>query len=294
MGIPLHPGQEVANLKSDLGGSIESNYVDVVSVGSGSFETFTVTFPAGDGAAQADYFSFVEPGGATFACWLDLDANGTTPTGAIYTAATNKIEVDVVVAGTPDTAAAVAAAVKTAIEADIDFVEYDITDNLDGTLTFVANILGNATDAAPHNTGDTGAGSIAVSVTSGSAASSQNTYFVLRDDDTGLFHVWLNVNSEGVDPDPGGGSVAIETPLVTADSTSAAATAIATAVNAHAEFEAEADGSRVKITAATKAAIVDIGAGDSGFTVSVSTQGSAEKYSSSGSPSDISNNPSTF
>src|SRR5690606_21689585 len=119
---------------------------------------------------------------------------------------------------------------------------------------------------------DSEAGSIAVTIDQGGAdASSQDTYFVLRDDDTGLFHVWLNVNEEGSDPDPGGGSVGIEVTVDTAMTTSQVANAIATAVNANAEFESSADGSRVRITTATKASVVDIGAGDSGFTVSVST-----------------------
>lgn len=270
---PISPGTSNTSLVNDGSGSPEQSYVTVGSVGTGSFEQFTATFPAVAALAQADYLSFSQAGdGHKFAVWFDIDANGTTPTGAVYVAADSQVEVDVT---TGQTAAQVAAAAKAAIELDADFTDFDITDNLDGTLTFVSNKLGNPTDAAPHNTGDTGDGSVSISVTSGSAASSQNDYLVLRDDDTGLFHVWLNVNSEGVDPNPGGGSVGIEVAVNAADSTTAVATALASAVNANAEFEAEADGSRVKITTATNAAVVDIGAGDSGFTVSVSTQGSA-------------------
>lgn len=291
MGIPLHPAQQVANLKGDMGGSIESSYVTIDAVGTGSFETFTLTCPAFAAAAQADYLSFSEPGGVTFAVWLDKDAAGTPPSGAIYTAATQKVEVDIV---TGNTAAQVAAAVKAALEADVDFVEFDITDQGSGVLLFTANVLGNATNAAPHTENDSGAGSLAVSVTSGSAATNQNTYFVLRDDDTGLFHVWLNVNGEGVDPAPGGGSVGIEVAVAAAASAATVASAMATAINDHAEFEAEADGTRVKVTVATKAAVTDASAGDLGATVSVSTQGAVQKINPAGNPADISNNPSAF
>jgi hypothetical protein len=289
MGIPLNPGQQVVNLHVDMGGSKEQSYA-TVAAGTGSFETFTATFGAFASCGQGDYLAFSQPGGETFAVWLDKDANGTTPSGAVYTAADNKIEVDIV---TGNTATQVAAAVKAAIELDADFDEYTISADA-GVLTFTANTLGNPTNAAPHNTGDTGDGSITVSATSGSAATSQNTYLVLRDDDTGLFHVWFNVNSEGVDPNPGGGSVGIEVAVDAAATDAQAATAMASAIDAHAEFEAEADGARVKITTATKAVVTDIGAGDSGFTVSVSTQGQVSRYDANGSPTDISNNPSAF
>lgn len=295
MGIPLSPAQQVVNLKTDMGGSPEQSYVTVSSVGTGSFESFVITCPAGDEAAQADYFSFSQPDGQKFAIWLDVDADGTAPSGAVYTAADNKIEIDVVSTPTPTTAAATAALIKTAIELDGDFDEYTIVDNEDGTLSFTATALGNPANAAPHAADDLSAGNFLASVTSGSSASSQNDYFVLHDDDTGLFHVWLNVNSEGVDPDPGGGSVGIEVAVSAADSAATVAAAIATAVNANAEFEAEYDGAgRVKITTATNAVVVDLADGDLGVTVSVSTQGSVQKYSAAMSPSDISNAPSAF
>ncbi len=290
MGIPLNPAQQVVNLKSDMGGSPEQSYVNV-DASTGAFETFTATFVAFASCAQGDYLSFSEPGGTTFAVWLDKDANGTPPSGAIYTAATQKIEVNI---ATGNTATQVAQAVKTALEADNDFDEYVITGDA-AVLTFTANILGNPANAAPHNTGDTGAGSVVVAVTqAGAAAASQNTYFVLRDDDTGLFHVWFNVNGEGVDPDPGGGSVGIEVELSAADSNATVATKTAAAIEAHAEFLSSSSNARVQITTILDAIVADAGSGDSGFVASVSTQGTSEKYAASMSPSSISNNPSTF
>ena len=130
-----------------------------------ALEIFTVTAVAFASTGQGDYLAFSEPTGGTFAAWFDKDNNGTAPTGAIYTAATNKIEVDIV---TGDTAAQVATKLKAAIEANGAFDQYVITIN-SAILTFTANTLGSPTNAAPHNTGDTGAGSLVVSVTGGDA-----------------------------------------------------------------------------------------------------------------------------
>lgn len=52
--------------------------------------------------AQADYFTFENSAGNTFAVNLDIDANGTVPTGASYVAASNKIEVDILSTDTPN------------------------------------------------------------------------------------------------------------------------------------------------------------------------------------------------
>lgn len=51
---------------------------------------------------QADYFTFENSAGNTWAVWFDIDANGTAPTGATYVSATNKIEVDILSTNTPN------------------------------------------------------------------------------------------------------------------------------------------------------------------------------------------------
>lgn len=292
MSLPLHPAQLVENLKSDLGGSPEQSYITVSGSSTGVFEKFTATFPAFASTGQGDYLAFIEPvSGTKFAAWLDKDANGTPPSGAVYTAADQKITVAIV---TGNTATQVAAAVKAAIELNGSFDEYAIG-AVAGQLTFTANKVGTVVDAASHNTGDTGAGSIVAAVTiQGVAAGSQNKYVVLHDDDTGLFHAWMNINAQGSDPNPGGGSVAIEATVAAAATDAQVATALAAAIEAHAEFTGSADGTRVKVVTATNAPLVDLGAGNSGFSVSVSTQGAASKYYASMDPSSISNNPTAF
>jgi len=139
---PLHPAQQVVNLVNDQGGQPESSYVTIPSsVGTGSFEIFTATFPAFASVTQADYLSFREPNSLTkFAVWLDKDADGTAPSGALYTAAAQKVKASIV---TGNTATQVAAAVKSALEAVGAFDEYAISAAL-GVLTFTANKLGDA------------------------------------------------------------------------------------------------------------------------------------------------------
>lgn len=288
MGIPLHPAQLVENLRSDLGGSFEQSYASTIA-DTGSFEIFTATFLAFASSGQGDYLAFSQPDGTTFAVWLDKDANNTAPSGAVYTAAAEKVEVEIV---TGNTATQVAAAVKAAIELNGNFDEFTIS-ALAGVLTFTSNKLGNPANAAPHNTGDTGDGSVVVSVTtSGAASNLNNKYIQFRNAANSAFYAWANVNSEGADPAPGG--TGIEVALTTGMTAAQVATAYAAAIDAHANFEASADGSRVKISTVSKASTTDADAGDSGFSVSSSTQGSAAKDLASSNPADISNNPSAF
>lgn len=287
--LPLNPGQQVVNLVNDPGGQYEQSYLTVSGSSTGVFEIFTVTANSFASTAQADYLSFSEPGGETFAVWLDKNTNGTTPTGAIYVAATRKITAAI---STGNTAAQVATAIKAACEGNVNFDQYVIGIN-GAILTFTANKVGAPTDAAPHNTGDTGAGSLSVTVSQqGVAAGSQNKYFTLRKGANSAYYGWLNINSEGSDPSQTGTAVPVTVAAAATDAQ--VATAIASALDAVSGLESEADGAVVKITNESKASVTDIGAGNSGFTVSVSTQGVAELYDAALNPASISNNPSAF
>lgn len=121
-------------------------------------ETYVVTFPATAGATQADYFMIYDDDGNSTAVNLDIDANGTTPTGALYAAADSTIEVDIVGGGTAINNATLAFA---ALNGNVTNVSF--TDNLDGTLTIVMDNNGPVPfDAVPKDEDDSGAGSIAI------------------------------------------------------------------------------------------------------------------------------------
>lgn len=235
----------------------------------GRFERFTLTAPSFAASAQGDYFVFTDQAGATWAAWLDKDANGTAPTGAAYTAATNKIKVSIV---TGNTATQVGTAVKAALSAVTD---PGITDNLDGTLTFLYSQLGNKPDPARHNTGDTGNGSFAITINQQGAASSLNSTYFLLNSPTYSYYVWMNVNSTGTDPMVNN-STGIMVTLAGGDSANAVATAVSSAVDSTAPFTSSPSTNVVTITDASTGAAIDASdsvAAPTGFTVAAFTQG---------------------
>lgn len=129
----------------------------------GVAEVVTPTLPNFAGATQGDYIILNNKAGESFAVWLDLDDDGTVPSGPLFIATTYQIEVDI---ASGDTAAQVAAKVKAAIELDSNWSGFDtITDNVDGTLTITVSNLGTVTDATVHNAAESGSGSISVAIT---------------------------------------------------------------------------------------------------------------------------------
>ncbi len=266
---PITAASSVESLKNDTAGQPEQSYVTCLA-DAGVLESILVTCPTGAAAAQGDFLHFVNLTGTKFAAWLDIDEAGTEPNGTVYTAADQKILVPV---GAADTAIEVAAALKAAVEGDGDFAEFTITDNGDGTLTFKSTLYGNLTNGAAYAEDEVAASSLVVAITAAVASSLQNKYILVKDNDNDAFFVWMNVNAQGSAPAPGGTGIEATVP---SDATAEqVATALATAIDGHAEFEAEADGSRVKITTIGVGASTDLGAGNSGFTVSVQSQGLA-------------------
>lgn len=136
------------------------------SVSLGTFEVQRVTAPAVAAATQADYFVLSNIDGETAAVWLDIDADGTVPTGAAYVAADYQIEVNV---ATGDDATVVAAAIVLAMSTT--FPKITITDNVNGTIDFTSTVTGNVAAPARHNADDSGNGSFVVATqTAGVAA----------------------------------------------------------------------------------------------------------------------------
>lgn len=129
----------------------------------GVAEVTDITIPATVAAAQGDYLHATGQDGSTYAVWLDKDAAGTAPSGALYTAATNKIVVSIVTGGT---AAANAALFRAAVVANAawaaDFTTSAVTV---ATMTLTQVNTGAVADPAPKDVIDVGVGSITVSVT---------------------------------------------------------------------------------------------------------------------------------
>jgi len=128
----------------------------------------TLIIPATASATQADYVLITNNlNGETAAVWLDIDDNGTAPTGALYVASDYQIEVNIASGGT---AIANAAAFVAALELEAAFSQYiSLTDNLDGTITLAQLNGGVAEVSVPKSSDDAGVGSILVAtVTTGS------------------------------------------------------------------------------------------------------------------------------
>lgn len=121
-------------------------------------ETYVITLPTTAAASQAHYIMIYDEAGNSTAIWLDIDAAGTVPTGALYVASDNQIEVDIVTGGT---AAQNGTLFYNAVNGNVTNVSF--TDNLNGTVTVLLDNAGPASAAAvPKNANDSAAGSISV------------------------------------------------------------------------------------------------------------------------------------
>lgn len=253
----------------------------------GAYEKITVTIPATASATQADYLHLVNKTGTKFAIWLDIDANGTAPTGALYAASDYQIKVSIVTDGTAIQNAALA---YTAITTDVNFDEFTVVNNLNGTLTLTSTLLGNITNAVPKKADDSAAGSIGVAIVAGAASSLQNKYFIMRNPAGTVYNAWFNVGGEGVDPNPAGTEIAC---ACTAGSTAAQiAISIATAVNANSNFKAWMQDGYLYVANEATGVASDITAGDSGFTITKLQDGAAGYLYPSMNPSLIAVEPS--
>lgn len=258
-------------LRLTLPVSIAGNVGEVSKVttaaDTGDYEEFTITAPATAGATQADYFVMEAPDGDLYAFWLDIDADGTEPTGAAYLAADQQV---IVAIATGDTNIQVAGKLATAMAVLSDV---SVTDNSDGTLSIAYDLLGAHVDAAPHNEDDSGAGSIGIVVDNQGADSNLNSAYFLLDSPSTDYYVWYNVDSQGVDPAISG-RTGVEVALVAMDSDSSVASATATEIDGLSAFSAGAVGALVTITAASSGDVPDTTDGNTGFSFSTSTQGS--------------------
>lgn len=261
----LRPDQSIAALKLDLGGSNEQSYI-VPSAMGGTGEVQTITVPATAAATQGDYFVLENMVGTIAAIWLDIDADGTEPTGAAYVAADSKIEVNIVTGGT----AAENAALVYAAAASV--LGWTAVDNEDGTVTYTSSYAGNAPAPTRHNANDSGNGSFVVATTTaGTAPTVQGKYFTVANTTT-AFAFWFSSSGNGTDPAVAD-HTAVEIELDGDESNAEYIALIAAGINAQSGLTAEVDGSRIYVSVDSVGPATDLTAGDTAFTVSVASQG---------------------
>ena len=288
MSIPLNPAQQVGNLHADMGGSVEASRVTCVA-DEGALEVQDITCPATAGATQGDFFIISNVAGDTVAVWLDIDADGTAPNGTAFQAADDAVEVNI---ATGNTAAQVAAAVILALGETL--ADATISSGGTGVVRVTQDLMGNTDAATTSNAAENGAGSFsAATVTAGADSQYQDTFFPFRDGENAAHYAWFNVNGEGTDPSESGAGV--EVAIAAGASAAVVGAAVAAAIDSVSGFDADHEGNGVvKIATEAEASVTDIGAGDAPVTVSVSSQGVAERMNPGMSPASISNNPSAF
>jgi len=132
------------------------------SIGVVNVETITIDTTAN--SAQADYVVLTNWNGETAAVWLDIDADGTVPTGVKYTGADYQVQVPIVTDGT---AAENGTAFYEALSATTILQNWSfyttLLDNEYGTIDITQTQAAAVAAADPENIGSTGAGSITAS-----------------------------------------------------------------------------------------------------------------------------------
>ena len=158
----LEDGEDTAVLNELDELEIETEAID--SGVSGFAQIEVLTFPTTAGATQGDYVVLANAfTGETLAAWLDIEENGTVPTGEIFEAADHKVVVPIVADGT---AADTAAAFVDVLDGHPWAEDFDITDELNGTVTVEQLYTGVVDEAVLKNADDSGVGTI-TSSTSG-------------------------------------------------------------------------------------------------------------------------------
>jgi hypothetical protein len=121
-----------------------------------------LTIPATADATQGDYVVLSNVWGDELGLWLDIDEDGTEPTGAVYSALASTAVVPIATGGTAaENAESFVAVLLGGTFSDA----YRVVDNEDGTITLTSIIGGVVAEADPHNTDDSGVGSITSTVT---------------------------------------------------------------------------------------------------------------------------------
>jgi hypothetical protein len=238
----------------------------------GAAEVSTVTTIADNTVTlQNKSFNISSPT-TTYTVWYNVAGGGTlTPL--------NPIEVAI----EPNfTANQVAAATALAINSQQGLAFTATVNN--STVTITNDVAGTAADISDNDTGfslstitqgNNGVAEI-TDITCLPAAGLASRYFVIRSGgNAAIYWVWFNETGSDVAPVPNGGAILVEVDLVGATTANDVATAVAAALNgiSGTPFSASASGAVVTCTNTSVGVTADAAPGNSGFTITVVTQG---------------------
>ena len=177
----------------------------------------TLAIPATASATQGDYVNITNWNGENIAVWLDIDADGTAPTGALYVASDYQIKVPIVTGGT---AVANAALFVAAINNDGNTVDgwtkyATVADAGSGNVTVTQTRAGDVDAALPKDDDDAGVGSITVTATQNgvdgvaevqtitmptTAGATQGDLIILTNYRGETVGVWIDIDANGTEP----------------------------------------------------------------------------------------------
>jgi uncharacterized phage protein gp47/JayE len=234
---------------------------DVVGTSSVHDVTCTAQGATGSTVGNSEYFTIYDDVGLVV-FWYDIDNAGAAQPTVV--GASRYVEIATVATG--DSASTVASKTAVIVSSDLKFS----ATALGSVVTITLDPHGpTSAGAAGPNTGFT----VTQTVVGTPDVTLGGKYFKLADN-AGSVAVWFDVYGEAMPPH--GASRSIQVTLLPGDSANTVATKIATIVNGDAQYSASAVGNVVTITDATNGTRADATANTSGFSISVTQQGTAD------------------
>jgi len=237
-------------------GTKEKNQIEIAESPLGIKEQSTFNLVGKTPANLDGTYLIIHDDSGSVGVWFDLDNLSTPPT----TGATRDIQIDI---ATGDSDSVMAGKLAATIQADSEFTSAAVT-------TFVAIesvSLGNKTNATIETSG------LTVSITDGKL-SVNNTYFYLYDAVDTKYHVWFNISSTGVDPDPDpGNSTAIEVAITGVETQTTVAVKTAAAIDLNPEFLGTTEDWFVLVENESYGDSLGIVDGDTGYNIDSVTAG---------------------
>ncbi len=279
------PGQEVTKIRGDGDAHAQVTRITCLPE-TGHGDTTVATMPATAAAAQGDYFhiSRAHENSLATAFWLDIDEDGTEPTGEQYVAAEYKIRVPIATGGTAAQNAAALLAV--AVNLDGFNAEAGGTGEVDFVRTGHLNYDGS--DSHTADNGETG--SVVMNDAGGATSNLNGRYFRADSAPDVAFGVFLYTGAGYSDPETGWGMAWIN--LIGGETASQVAALIAAGINnVGGNGSAHADGPVVTLSAQEPGPltypVADVEGAETGFTFSTVSVGQLALVNASGSQSDL-------
>ena len=236
---------------------------DVDTPVSGEKEVTKVSFTLDASQLGGKYWLINSPS-ASYYVWYDINDSSSKPT-----ISGTAVAVEVDLAGTENNIT-VASYTSNAINFSFS-ADYSVSWSSDNNFIDVTNVnMGVVDDALPGNA----ASNVSVTtqgVTQVDLNSLSGEYFIINSSETN-YYVWFDVGNNPTDPNVAE-KTGVEIDIAAGESATSVAAKVQTAVDGLTGLSATVSGDIVTITADAEGDLEDANAGNSGFTVNITTQG---------------------